>query len=79
MGALYYLYRRSIMIVYTIKNESESNEKLILRYKKMFFQTRVANKLRNGRYATRALSSRKIREKAIIRQVYRDINEKARA
>ncbi len=67
------------MIVYTIKNDSESNEKLILRYKKMFFQTRVANKLRNWRYAVRAPSSRKIREKAIIRQVYRDINEKARA
>lgn len=67
------------MIVYTIKNDNESNEKLILRYKKMFFQTRVANKLRNGRYATRPLSARKIREKAIIRQVYRDINEKARA
>lgn len=67
------------MIVYTIKNESESNEKLILRYKKMFFQTRIANKLRNSRYATRDPSSRKIREKAIIRQVYRDINTKARA
>lgn len=66
------------MIVYAIKNESETNEKLILRYKKMFFQTRVANKLRNGRYATRAPSARKIREKAIIRQVYRDINAKAR-
>lgn len=67
------------MIVYAIKNDNETSEKLILRYKKMFFQTRVANKLRNGRYATRAPSSRKIREKAIIRQVYRDINTKARA
>lgn len=65
------------MIVYTIKNDSESSEKLILRYKKMFFQTRVANKLRNSRYAVRAPSKRKLREKAIIRQVYRDLNKKA--
>ena len=65
------------MIVYTIKNDTESSEKLILRYKKMFFQTRAANKLRNERYATRKASSRKIREKAIIRQVYRDLNKKA--
>ena len=65
------------MIVFTIKNDSESSEKLILRYKKMFFQTRVANKLRNGRYAVRAPSKRKLREKAIIREVYRDLNKKA--
>lgn len=65
------------MIVYAIKTQTESNEKLILRYKKMFFQTRVANKLRNERYAIRDISKRKLREKAIVRQVYRDLNKKA--
>lgn len=77
MTALYYLYKETTMIVYAIKTDTESNEKLILRYKKMFFQTRVANKLRNERYATRSTSKRKLREKAIVRQVYRDLNKKA--
>jgi hypothetical protein len=41
------------MLIYAIKNKSESNEKLVLRYKKMFFQTRIANKLRKERYEVR--------------------------
>ena len=59
------------MICYTIKKEGETNEKLILRYKKSFFQTRTANKLRNAQTHSRAPSKRKIRESAIIREFYR--------
>lgn len=62
------------MLIYAIKNKSESNEKLVLRYKKMFFQTRVANKLRKERYNIRWLTKRKAREKAIVREWYRDLN-----
>lgn len=64
------------MIVYALKNASESNEKLILRYKKMFFQTRTANKLRTEKYAERKPSVRKIREKAIVRDMYRNMNKR---
>lgn len=64
------------MIVYALKNASESNEKLILRYKKMFFQTRTANKLRTEKYAERKPSGRKIREKAIVRDMYRKVNKR---
>lgn len=64
------------MLIYAFKNKSESNEKLILRYKKMFFQTRIANRLRKSRYAVWDLSKRKIREKAIMRELYRDLNTK---
>lgn len=64
------------MLIYAFKNKSESNEKLILRYKKMFFQTRIANKLRKSRYAVWDLSTRKIREKAIMRELYRELNTK---
>ncbi|MFB0964690.1 MAG: hypothetical protein WA194_05830 [Patescibacteria group bacterium] len=64
------------MIVYALKNASESNEKLILRYKKMFFQTRTANKLRTEKYAERKPSVRKIREKAIVRDMYRKVNKR---
>lgn len=64
------------MIIYTFKNKSESNEKLVLRYKKLFFQTRIANKLRNERYNVKWLTPRKVREKAIIRNKYRELNKK---
>lgn len=64
------------MIIFAIKNKTESNEKLVLRYKKMFFQTRVANKLRKERYAVGDLTKRKIREKAIVREGYRALNAK---
>lgn len=64
------------MIVYALKNASESNEKLILRYKKMFFQTRTANKLRTEKHAERKPSVRKVREKAIVRDMYRKVNKR---
>ena len=64
------------MIVYALKNASESNEKLILRYKKMFFQTRTANKLRTEAQVVRTPSKRKIREQAIVREAYRTLNKR---
>ncbi len=63
-------------MIYTIRNDGETNEKLILRYKKLFFQSRIANKLKAERYAVRGLSTRKIREKAIIKTKYRELNNK---
>jgi hypothetical protein len=67
------------MIVYAIKTNTESNEKLILRYKKMFFQTRTANKLKAEAQHTRTPSRRKIREAAIIRSFYRAANKQTNA
>ena len=61
-------------MIFATKNQGESNEKFILRYKKMFFQSRMASKLKTERYAVKAPSKRKIREKAIIRETYRDLN-----
>ncbi len=63
------------MICYSIKKEGETNEKLLLRYKKCFFQTRTANKLKASQNHSRALSKRKLREKAIIREYYRAISK----
>jgi len=63
-------------MIYAVKNEWETNEKLVLRYKKMFFQSRIATKLRTSRYAVKWDSKRKQREKAIIRSHYRDLNTK---
>jgi hypothetical protein len=59
------------MICYSVKKEGETNEKLLLRYKKCFFQTRTANKLKQSQTHSRDLSKRKVREQAIIREYYR--------
>ena len=63
-------------MIYAIRNEWETNEKLILRYKKMFFQSRMTNKIRTERYAIGKLSKKKLREKAIVREHYRMLNSK---
>lgn len=63
-------------MIYAIRNDGENNDKLILRYKKLFFQSRIANKIKAERYANRKVSSRKIREKAIIKAKYRELNNK---
>ncbi len=63
-------------MIYAIKNENESNEKLVLRYKKLFFQSRIATKLRNERYAVKKPTKKKIREWAIIREAYRELSNK---
>lgn len=63
-------------MIYAVRNEWETNEKLILRYKKMFFQSRIANKIRSERYAVGDLSKKKLREKAIVREHYRMLNHK---
>ncbi len=64
------------MICFAVRKENESSEKLLMRYKKSFFQTRTANKLKNSQTHTRSLSARKIREKAIVREYYRAVTKK---
>jgi hypothetical protein len=63
-------------MIYAIKNKWETNEKLVLRYKKLFFSSRIIGKLRSERYAVWDLTKKKIREKAIIREHYRMLNNK---
>ena len=63
-------------MIYAIRNEWETNEKLILRYKKMFFQSRMTAKIRSERYAVGKPSKKKLREKAIVREHYRMLNTK---
>jgi len=63
-------------MIYAIRNDWESNDKLVLRYKKMFFQSRIANKIKSERYAVRPLNKKRQRERAIIRETYRYLNSK---
>jgi ribosomal protein S21 len=63
-------------MIYAVKNEGETNEKMLLRYKKLFFQSRIVSKLRKERYNVKAPTKKKIREAAIIRSAYREFNNK---
>jgi hypothetical protein len=63
-------------MIYSIRKEWETNEKLILKYKKLFFQSRISNKLKSERYAIKDPSKRKEREMAIVRWHYRSLNNK---
>jgi hypothetical protein len=63
-------------MIYAKRNEGETSEKLILRYKKLFFQSRMASKIKTERYAVGKLSKKKLREKAIVREHYRMLNTK---
>ena len=64
------------MIVFAVKNATESSDKLVLRYKKMFFQTRTLNRMKNNLQEKRDPSKRRVRERAIVREAYRAINRK---
>ncbi|MBS9784330.1 hypothetical protein KGV55_03190 [Candidatus Gracilibacteria bacterium] len=61
------------MICYTIKKENEDSNKLALRFKKTFYQSRTNNKLRNEKTHQKKLTRRQIRMKAIISNHYRSI------
>ena len=63
-------------MIYAIKNEGETNEKMLLRYKKLFFNSRIVSKLRKQRYNVKTPTKKKIRESAIIRSAYREFNTK---
>lgn len=63
-------------MIYAVRKEGESNEKLILRYKKIFFQSRIVTKLKKEKYNIKGLKKRKQREKAIVTSHYRDLNSK---
>ncbi len=63
-------------MIYAVRKDWESNEKLVLRYKKLFFQSRMVTKLKKERYAIKAPKKRKIREQAIVRDQYRYLNSK---
>lgn len=63
-------------MIYAVRNEGESNEKLVLRYKKLFFQSRMVTKLKKERYNIKDLKKRKQREAAIVKTHYREMNSK---
>jgi len=60
---------------FATKKEGESSDKMLVRFKKLFFGARLVTNLRATRYNFKNPSKRKIREKAIVCSKYREFNE----
>jgi len=60
---------------YATKKEGESSDKMLVRFKKLLFWSRMINTLRATRYNFKQDTKRKVREKAIICSKYRELNE----
>lgn len=60
---------------YALKKEGESSDKLLVRFKKLLFGSRMINDLRAHRYNFKKDTKRKIREKAIVCSKYRELSE----
>ena len=65
------------MRFYAFRKPAESNEKLVMRFKKLFFGSKILQKLRKERYNVKARSQRQLRMRAIVSQCYRDLNDAA--
>jgi len=71
------LYNFSLIMVrfYATKKEGESSDKMLVRFKKLLFGSRMINTLRATRYNFKQDTKRKTREKAIICSKYRELAE----
>ena len=63
-------------MIYAVRKENESVDKLINRFKKQVQGTRLLLQVRKGRYHQKKLTKKKIREAAVIREGHR--TEKAK-
>ncbi|MCT4591956.1 MAG: 30S ribosomal protein S21 [Candidatus Gracilibacteria bacterium] len=64
------------MAVWAVRKGSETNEKLIKRFKKQTQRARVIYKVRNNRYHEGVKTKRRVRDEAISREEYRAVREK---
>lgn len=58
------------------KNEKESNERSITRFNKKVQASRKLLQIKNDRYHKKALTKRKARKAAVMREHYRSLKEK---
>lgn len=58
-------------MIYAVRKENESVDKLINRFKKQVQGTRLLLQVRKGRYHQKKLTKKKLREAAVIRDGHR--------
>ncbi len=66
------------MAIYAVKKGSESNERLLNRFKKQVQETRLLKKLRDGMRFKGKVTKREIRIRALKREQFRAENKKAK-
>ena len=66
------------MAVYAVKKGSESNERLLNRFKKQVQDTRLVKKLRERARFKGTITKRAIRIRALKREEFRAANKKAK-
>ncbi len=64
-------------MLYAIKKDNESNERLMSRFKKVVQRSRIMNQKRNRYFATKK-TKKQIREAAVSRSSYRKKRERAK-
>ena len=60
---------------YATKKEGESSDKMLVRFKKLLYGSRLITNLRATRYNVKNSTKRKVREKAIVCSKYRELTE----
>jgi ribosomal protein S21 len=60
---------------YATKKEGESSDKMLVRFKKLLYGSRIITDLRANRYNFKNDTKRKTREKAIVCSKYRELTE----
>ncbi len=60
---------------YATKKEGESSDKMLVRFKKLLYGSRLITNLRASRYNFKTPTKRKTREKAIVCSKYRELTE----
>lgn len=64
------------MPVWSVKKRSETNEKLMRRFKKQVQNARFFQEVRNEKFHSKPKTKRRIRQEAIAREKFRTIREK---
>jgi len=64
-------------MLYAIKKQNESNERLMSRFKKVVQRSRIMNKKRERYFETKA-TKKEVRESAVKRAYYRKKRERAK-
>lgn len=60
---------------YATKKEGESSDKMLVRFKKLLYGSRLITDLRATRYNVKAPTKRKVREQAIVCSRYRELSD----
>lgn len=58
------------------KNESDTNDKLISKFKKSIREARYVQKMRKSKYHTKKLTGQKQKERALVREGHRADNKR---